>query len=936
MTIQHEMAMQYRINERVVNGALAEILTESANLSLVSEATASGTGGAAPDFLIRPHYSQNRSVAIEAKVGTSTVQRNAAIADAQQRLADTPNVYAAIALCYPDHIANAHDHSEMIKELEGSRLHFVEVTESGPVGEWHKGFALDLATAIIYAGEGIAQSLANSLNNAIELAMRSLSDVNRQLIAEALELPGKPLMMAGKQAVNEYGNPMYDYSNAAKIGCLMLLNGIMMQSRLVESGVFAKRGIKVPTPEVCMADDTPQIPFIEAWKTIREIDYHPIYDAALQTLLSLSDPWSVKRVLTALYDGASRVVSNVAEIRSDLAGRIYHRLLDTARFDGSFYTSTPAAILLARLALTSDLIDWSDPEEIIKLRICDPACGTGTLLMAAAQVCRERHLVTNGNGSTDELMHLHMVEDVLNGMDINLSAVHLAASMLTLANPNVDFNRMGIYRVRFGVERNKGANGSKSWLGSLEMLQGIDSRLQFPDHERSDGEPAYPDLRNLCDVVIMNPPFTRDSLRHDQLSSEDQSEMKKAEAKLLNEHPDGKAVHRSTASTMFNLLGDYLAKDESAVLARVMPATEGVGTSAQPMRKLLNQKWHIETVITSHDPRRIFFSEDTSITETLMVARRRERNAEPKPTKFINLARNPGTAFEALGLAKAIEEDDLINWGITQWNPATAMSDGDWLPMLFYDPSLTSAVRMLRDGLNSKLKKLGDIAQIGPDDLTKAQAFSRTSSRQSENMMALWYHKSEKRTAMRAEPDQMITARRGKEHIAQRWWDRRSNLLIANRLYPVRNATPIVFLDTPVIGSAWMPVTPNDCEGLDKHQIMKAWCVWGNSSAGLVSFIGISQRKLTYPEFSMVGLRSLPFPDPESNLDAIAALAEVYDNLRDSTLLPLPQANECDTRLAIDTAVANALGNGLDDIHSWRRLIAIEPNVCQKPAIMDG
>lgn len=283
MTIQHEMAMQYRINERVINGALAEILTESANLSLVSEATASGTGGAAPDFLIRPHYSQNRSVAIEAKVGTSTVQRNAAIVDAQQRLADTPNVYAAIALCYPDHIANAHDHSEMIKELERSRLQFVEVTESGPVGEWHKGFALDLATAIIYAGEGIAQSLANSLNNAIELAMRSLSDVNRQLIAEALELPGKPLMVAGKQAVNEYGNPMYDYSNAAKIGCLMLLNGIMMQSRLVESGVFAKRGIKVPTPEVCMADDTPQIPFIEAWKTIREIDYHPIYDAALQT-----------------------------------------------------------------------------------------------------------------------------------------------------------------------------------------------------------------------------------------------------------------------------------------------------------------------------------------------------------------------------------------------------------------------------------------------------------------------------------------------------------------------------------------------------------------------------------------------------------------------------------------------------------------------------
>lgn len=643
----------------------------------------------------------------------------------------------------------------------------------------------------------------------------------------------------------------------------------------------------------------------------------------------------MKRVLTALYDGASRVVSNVAEIRSDLAGRIYHRLLDTARFDGSFYTSTPAAILLARLALTSDLIDWSDPEEIIKLRICDPACGTGTLLMAAAQVCRERHLVTNGNGSTDELMHLHMVEDVLNGMDINLSAVHLAASMLTLAHPNVDFNRMGIYRVRFGVERNKGANGSKSWLGSLEMLQGIDSRLQFPDHERSDGEPAYPDLRNLCDVVIMNPPFTRDSLRHDQLSSEDQSEMKKAEAKLLNEHPDGKAVHRSTASTMFNLLGDYLAKDESAVLARVMPATEGVGTSAQPMRKLLNQKWHIETVITSHDPRRIFFSEDTSITETLMVARRRERNAEPKPTKFINLARNPGTAFEALGLAKAIEEDDLINWGITQWNPATAMSDGDWLPMLFYDPSLTSAVRMLRDGLNGLLRPIGDMARVSPPGQGVREVFTKANTRQSPDMRALWQHKSDERTTMRAEPDRMVAPKRGKENTAERYWEQRSNLLLANRLYQFTAATPAVFSDTPIIGSAWIPVTPNEFD-TDSTQVMKAWCAWCNSSAGILSFMAISQRKLTYPSFSIDGLRSLPFPDPETNPDAIVALAEVYDNLRDSKLLPLPQANECDTRLAIDTAVANALGNGLDDIHSWRRLIAIEPNVCQKPATMDG
>ncbi len=51
-------------------------------------------------------------------------------------------------------------------------------------------------------------------------------------------------------------------------------------------------------------------------------------------------------------------------------------MLDTARYDGSFYTSTAAAALLASLALRDSDGDWSDPNYVAPLRICDPACGT--------------------------------------------------------------------------------------------------------------------------------------------------------------------------------------------------------------------------------------------------------------------------------------------------------------------------------------------------------------------------------------------------------------------------------------------------------------------------------------------------------------------------------------------------------------------------------
>ena len=68
-------------------------------------------------------------------------------------------------------------------------------------------------------------------------------------------------------------------------------------------------------------------------------------------------------------------------------------MLDTARYDGSFYTSTAAAALLASLALRDSDGDWSDPNYVASLRICDPACGTGTLLMAVKERIRDLRMV---------------------------------------------------------------------------------------------------------------------------------------------------------------------------------------------------------------------------------------------------------------------------------------------------------------------------------------------------------------------------------------------------------------------------------------------------------------------------------------------------------------------------------------------------------------
>ena len=82
------------------------------------------------------------------------------------------------------------------------------------------------------------------------------------------------------------------------------------------------------------------------------VNYFPIFHIAHELLLCLSSltPLSSGRCLT-LSAIARQVVGWRASLRHDLAGRIYHRLLTEAKYLGAYYTSIPAAALLAKLAL---------------------------------------------------------------------------------------------------------------------------------------------------------------------------------------------------------------------------------------------------------------------------------------------------------------------------------------------------------------------------------------------------------------------------------------------------------------------------------------------------------------------------------------------------------------------------------------------------------
>ena len=108
-----------------------------------------------------------------------------------------------------------------------------------------------------------------------------------------------------------------------------------------------------------------------------------------------------------------------------------------------------------------------------KLRIIDPACGTGTLLMACIQTIKARVARFPWGEEMDDgqrnALHKRIVEDVLCGLDINQHGIQLAACNMTLGAPTVDYERMNLVTMPHGPQ----GDGSPK-AGSLEILTAVD------------------------------------------------------------------------------------------------------------------------------------------------------------------------------------------------------------------------------------------------------------------------------------------------------------------------------------------------------------------------------------------------------------------------------------------------------------------------------
>ena len=390
-----------------------------------------------------------------------------------------------------------------------------------------------------------------------------------------------------------------------------------------------------------------------------------------------------------------------------------------------------------------------------------------------------------------------------------------------------------------------------------------------------------------------------------------------------------KPTHLSGNSGPFIVLADYIRKRDAGAIAAILPLVTATNASSRDIRQFLGRNYHVETIIASHDPERIYFSENTSIGEILIICRKRSDSSQRKPpTRIVNLAVNPSTPAEAVSAAHAIMNDSLDGIGVVQEWDASRIAAGDWGAVQFLSPYLCEKFIELRDGGLFRSAKLGGIAEVGPAGQRIRDAYRRSELPNADGRVALWQHDSEVTQTIASKPDTNISAKPEKAHLADRYWQQRSTLLLPTRLFLPTTRVISPRLNIPAVGSAWCPCRI-DAPPSQLMTIEKAVCVYLNSSLGILAILGDrSNRKPTYPNLSLDDLRKLTVPDfAKIGDEASVKLAAAYDTLAEKTLLPLPQMDSDPIRRELDNAVCAALRVDEEVAATIRAQLAAEPSV---------
>lgn len=701
----------------------------------------------------------------------------------------------------------------------------------------------------------------------------------------------------------------------------------------------------------------PQQALESSTNDILKINYEPIFEA-ISEMIKVFPPMS--RLFSNLIHVASWIASRRTLLKRDLAGKVYHKVVgDWSLKKGlaTFFTQIPSAYLLLYLAKP-------------KLsRISDFACGSGTLLVAAYSAANAQYRLSLLKKGVDKNpreierdFHISFLSSCF-GFDVLQYATQITALNLALHSPETPFQEFHIYTLPLGYREEDGIIS----LGSLELVKPeiwhkVSKAIRMKINKKE--EKILEELRDLepFDLVVMNPPFARTTGRggkkggglfgfmsdekyrqkvlviYKQLRDEAKNELLILGKKILKninlefllvdgEFQPFRNIWQAGEGFVFLYLAHRKLKKDGKICF-VLPKGLLSGTSWFLARVLLASEYNIEHLIVSYDSNNGYnFSESTSLSECLVIAKKSENQTDIDETNFVILLRKPNTSIEAVALAEGIQDakEHLVEASnsaafIVKVRRKVLLQNLDnWGKLVsFPNVELIEEVNNLLSG-SLKIGKLSkELPLIRLNELCSTIGVDRHRFTDTFKVLERYVpgglsilHGGEEELRMRMQ----ISANAHVRPIIERgkiiYQEKSGKLLIPNRIR-VNTAHVISLLsEEPILSNIFYVVRLKE-ETLYK---LKTLCFWLNTSWGILTILASREEtEGAWIELNQSHWRLLPILNiNELDEKELMGLADLFDKFKNQNMPRIPQqygvsGKPNKTRVEFDLAFLKAIG----------------------------
>ncbi len=704
----------------------------------------------------------------------------------------------------------------------------------------------------------------------------------------------------------------------------------------------------------------------EVWHAIQTVNYHSIYDVAIDLVNAVSlDDRLVGKVLYLLRNTARKLQQMGLAREHELAGIVFQKLITDRRFIKAYYTRPESSALLSALLLPEL------KQNAKQIKVADFACGTGTLLNNVYQRILSFHEQMGGKGQD---IHQYMLENNLVGCDILPNAAHLTASIIASTYPDIKIRDTRIYTMAYGTERFDGlyAVGTLNLLsnpeGTLPIPMTISQRISGYGNEETY---AWREFRHgEFDFIIQNPPYTKSNTdKNSEIPKttfgDKDPEIERAMKRSLKIQETTVADGNAGIGSHFVELGHKMLK-RNGRMAMVLPINAMAGTSWRKVRNLWKHKYRdlIVVTIADADIENSAFSADTSIAECLVIATK-GRSEDTGRGTFVCLHCRPRSILEALDIANQIHRlKDIrrLEDGITGGNPIKVgtetlgyamdapLPDADegWAVCRIKDMTVIQTAYQLANGclklprqtesFSIPMCRLSDIAKTSPGPLDIYGDGGRggfdieKGCPDTADYPCLWHVDSRVQQTILVSPDAHALPRPNKEAKIADIMAVNSRVHYSESLQFNAGSVIAMFTKQKSIG---VNTLPNVAFANENYEY--AWGLWANSTLGLLChWMQSGKQQEGRGILRKKTLRSLPTLDvTRLEQRQLANAQRIFQEFKYLSLLPFNEMIEDSVRIKLYRRLLSEVLGFAQDTHPevHKGIALLRAKLCAEPSI---